>query len=84
VSEFTNAIGGCYYAFVEYLFMAKETLSTRVTRLESTMAELADLARVLMAAQIKTEERFQATDERIEKLVSAIGELIRRNGRSQK
>ncbi len=64
--------------------MPKETLTTRVTRLETTMAELADLTRVLMAAQIKTEERFQATDERIEKLVSAIGELTRRNGRSHK
>jgi predicted nucleic acid-binding Zn-ribbon protein len=79
--------------------MAKETLNTRVTRLEESMQALVD-------AQIKTEERFQQTeerfqqiarqfeadhaearererrvDERIEKLVSAIGELIRRNGK---
>jgi len=65
-----------------------ETLSTRVTRLEKAMAELAekdaqldDLVKVLLDAQIKTETRFQQTGERIDKLVSAIGELIRRNGK---
>jgi hypothetical protein len=62
-----------------------ETLNTRVTRLEKLMAEVAekqshldDLVRVLFDAQIKTEERFRRTDERVEKLVSAIGEFIRR------
>jgi hypothetical protein len=61
-----------------------ETLSTRVTRLERAMAEIAekhsrldDLVSVLLDAQIKTEKRFQQTDERIGKLVSAIGEFMR-------
>ena len=34
----------------------------------------------LTQAQIKTEERFRETSDRIDKLVSAIGELIRGNG----
>ena len=55
-----------------------ETLSTRVTRLENAMAEMAEKVNILMDAQIKTESRFQETGERIDKLVSAIGELIRR------
>lgn len=42
------------------------------------MAELADMSKILLAAQLKTEERFQQTGERIDKLVSAIGEFIRR------
>jgi hypothetical protein len=50
-----------------------ETLSTRVKRLENAMAEL--------DAQIKTEAGFQETGERIDKLVSAIGEFSRRNGK---
>jgi predicted nucleic acid-binding Zn-ribbon protein len=65
-----------------------ETLSTRVKRLENAMAEVAekqsqldDLVKVLLDAQIKTEARFQETGERIDKLVSAIGEFIRRNGK---
>jgi hypothetical protein len=60
----------------------KETLTTRVTRLEEGLVALTD-------AQIKTEMRFQEVaqdfkvrdeklDERIGTLVSAIGELIRR------
>jgi hypothetical protein len=71
--------------------MAKtETLNTRVTRLENLMcvladnqAKLDDALVLLTEAQIKTEERFQqvaqdfqATDERIGKLVSAIGVLV--------
>jgi len=62
-----------------------ETLSTRVTRLENALAELTEKVNVLTDAQIKTEARFQEvgarfqeTGERIDKLVSAIGELIRR------
>ena len=62
-----------------------ETLNARVTRIEKTMAKLADLSKVLLSAQIATEERFkqteqqfQQTDARIEKLVSAVGELISR------
>jgi hypothetical protein len=45
-----------------------ETLSTRVTRLEKAMADVAekhsqleDLVKVLLDAQIKTETRFQQT-----------------------
>lgn len=63
----------------------KETLTTRVTRLE-------DLVKILFDAQIKTEETFRQIrieaderekrlDEHIEKLVSAIGELIARQDR---
>jgi len=61
----------------------RETLSTRVTRLEEKHSELADLVKVLLDAQIKTEARFQQTGERIEKLVIAIGELIHRNGKTK-
>ena len=60
----------------------KETLNTRVTRLEDTV-------QILLDAQVRTEKIFQQIrqesderekrmDERISKLVSAIGELIRR------
>jgi chaperonin cofactor prefoldin len=55
----------------------KETLTKRVTRLEDLHADLAVKMAVLVDAQIKTEER-------IEKLVSAIGELIRRNGTAKR
>lgn len=73
-----------------------ETLNTRVARIEEFMgraftaievlaekeARLDDVLVTLSEAQIKTEERFQRTDERIDKLVSAIGELLR-NGRGK-
>jgi hypothetical protein len=60
----------------------KDTLNTRVTRLE-------DLTRVLVDSQIRTDarlvqlreesnEREKRMDERISKLVIAIGELIGR------
>jgi hypothetical protein len=76
-----------------------ETVNTRVTRLENTMAELAQaqlrmdnamahLAEVqarghdeLDAMKIEAQEREKRIDERIEKLVIAIGELISRNGK---
>jgi hypothetical protein len=48
-------------------------LSTRVTRLENAMAEMAEKVNILIDAQIKTESRFQETGKRIDKLVSAIG-----------
>jgi hypothetical protein len=72
-----------------------ETLSTRVTRTEKNLAQAAKtlaamaqkqaetdgLVKILLDAQIRNEERFRQTDERIEKLVIAIGKLIaRRNG----
>jgi len=73
--------------------MPRETLNTRVTRLEnvmvalaerqlemeSTMASLAGKVDVLVDAQIKNEQRFDQLGERIDKLVSAIGEWIRRS-----
>jgi hypothetical protein len=58
--------------------MPKDTLTTRVTRMEENMVELTAKMNILADAQIKTEMRFQETGERIEKLVSAIGELINR------
>ncbi len=73
--------------------MPKETLNTRVTRLETAMAELAEKMTTLVDVQIRAEEhttkldeqareRDRLLDERIEKLVSAIGDLLRaRNGK---
>jgi predicted nucleic acid-binding Zn-ribbon protein len=65
-----------------------ETLSTGVKRLENAMADVAEkhseldeLVKVLLDAQIQTEKRFRETGDRIDKLVSAIGESIRRNGK---
>ena len=66
-----------------------ETLNTRVTRLEKAMAEmaasevrrdnaLAHLAEVRAQDQTEAREREKRIDERIERLVSAIGEYIRR------
>jgi hypothetical protein len=53
--------------------------------LAEKQAKLDDTVLLLTDAQIKTQEqfretdrRFRETDERIDKLVSAIGELIRR------
>lgn len=74
-----------------------ESPNTRVTRLEGLVAVLAesqakldDVLVLLTEAQIRTEQRFQETDERfrktdqrIETLVSAIGQMLRRqNGKS--
>ena len=66
-----------------------ETLNTRVTRLEEAMVRLANAQAHLaeVQAQDQTElremkkealQRERRLDERIEKLVSAIGEFIRR------
>ena len=69
-----------------------ETLITWVTRIEKNIAEITkkqshldDLVKILLDAQIKTEQRFQETDKRfaetdkeIADLVIAIGELIGR------
>jgi len=70
----------------------KETLNTRVTRLEEAQIRTNNALAHLAEAQAKTEdtirelrvesnEREKRMDERIEKLVSAIGEFIRRNGK---
>jgi hypothetical protein len=60
----------------------KETLSTRVTRLEELHRDLAERTKILLDAQIRTDEILRESgekaDERIGKLVSAIGELISR------
>jgi hypothetical protein len=56
----------------------RETLNARVKRLEELHADLAEKVKILLDSQIETDERFRQTDERIGKLVSAIGELIRR------
>lgn len=61
----------------------RETLGSRVTRLESTMADLAEKMTILVDTQIRTErqlakvdraarERDRRLDDRIEKLVTAI------------
>jgi galactokinase len=71
-----------------------DNLDARIDRLETAMerafvaidaladkeAKLDDVLVLLTEAQIKTEERFQETDVRIDKLVSAIGEFIRVSG----
>jgi len=66
--------------------MPRETVQTRVTRLENVMAALAEkqleldgAVKVLLDAQMKNERRFDQLGERIDKLVSAIGEWIRRS-----
>jgi len=62
--------------------MAKETLSTRVARLEEAQIRLdnamAHLAEVQAQDQTEARERERRVDERIEKLVVAIGELVTR------
>jgi hypothetical protein len=56
----------------------RETVTARVRRLEVLHADLDEKVKILFDAQIATEERFQRTDGRIEKLVIAIGELVSR------
>jgi hypothetical protein len=56
----------------------RETVTTRVARLEELHADLDEKVKILFDAQIATEKRFQLTDKRIDKLVIAIGELISR------
>jgi|GEM_PF-6765924 len=65
----------------------KETLSTRVKRLEESQIRLdnamAHLAEVQAQDQTEAREREKRIDDRIEKLVLAIAELVRRqNGKS--
>jgi prefoldin subunit 5 len=70
-----------------------ETLNTRVTRLEKAQIKmtnaLAHLAeehaktdRVIRELRVEANQREKRVDARIEKLVSAMGEFIRRNGKS--
>jgi len=58
----------------------KETISNRVTRLEEAQIRLdnamAHLAEVQAQDQTEAREREKRIDERIEKLVSAIGALL--------
>lgn len=60
----------------------KETLTTRVTRLEDaqlkTEERFQETNRLFQQLRIEADEREKRVDERIEKLVSAIGELIQR------
>jgi hypothetical protein len=69
--------------------MAKETLTSRVDRLEKLHAELTEKMNALADAQIQSEKkvglrfeevgrRFEEQGERVDKLVVAIGELISR------
>lgn len=65
----------------------KETLNTRVTRLETAMVLLAEAQTrtedTIRTLRIESNEREKRMDERIGNLVSAIGELIRRqNGKT--
>ena len=74
-----------------------EDMDTRVDRLESIVlilaeaqikneerfAEIAQRFRETDERFRKTDERFRQTDERIDKLVSAIGEMLRRKGGQQ-
>jgi len=60
-------------------------IDERLTRLEGVVEKLADHMVTFAEANIaltkrwqETDERFRQTDERIDKLVSAIGEFIRR------
>lgn len=71
----------------------KETVNTRVTRLEESMIAMAEaqirmnnaltyLAEMRAQDQTEAREREKRIDERIEKLVTAIGQLIQKNGRA--
>ena len=63
-----------------------ETLKERVTRLEESQIRLSNamshLAKVQAQDQTEAREREKRIDDRIEKLVIAIGQLISRNGKS--
>ena len=64
----------------------KETLATRVARLEESKIRLdnamAHLAEVRAEDQTEARQRERRVDERIEKLVIAIGKLVSRNGKT--
>ncbi|MGH9719717.1 MAG: hypothetical protein ACRD8O_05855 [Bryobacteraceae bacterium] len=60
----------------EAIMRIAEANTQNIARLDDVMATLAE-------AQIRTQERFMQTDDRIDKLVSAIGEFLRRNNGGQ-
>ena len=77
------------YNRINDMAKAKETLTTRVERLEKLHADLAEKMAALVNAQIQNEKkvserfeevgrRFEEQGERVDKLVVAIGELISR------
>lgn len=53
-----------------------EALSTRVTRLENNMIELQDMLKVLVTAQLKTEDQFQEMANRIKEMDQHLGKRI--------
>jgi len=61
----------------------KETITTRVTRLEESQIRLNNAMAHLAEVQAQTTEQMtelgKETDRRIGELVSAIGEFLRRN-----
>jgi chromosome segregation ATPase len=61
--------------------VAKQSAETgrQIRELKDGMRELQEQVRRLTERMRETDERFRATDLRIEKLVIAIGELVRRN-----
>jgi hypothetical protein len=61
-------------------FTAIEALAEKEAKLDEVLVTLTEAQIQSQQAQIKTEQRFQQTDARIEKLVIAIGEFLRRNG----
>lgn len=60
-------------------FAAIEALADKQAKLDDSLATLLDAQIRLQEEQIKTEQRFQQTDARIEKLVIAMGEFLRRS-----
>jgi hypothetical protein len=57
---------------------AIEALADKEAKIDDTLVLLTEAQIKLAQAQQATETRFQETDARIDKLVSAIGELIQR------
>jgi chromosome segregation ATPase len=60
-------------------FTAIEALAEKEAKLDDALATLIESQIQMQQEQIKTEQRFRQTDERIEKLVIAMGEFLRRN-----
>jgi hypothetical protein len=65
---------------MERAFTAIEALAEKEAKLDDALTALIEAQIQSQQAQTKTEQRFQQTDARIEKLVIAIGEFLRRNG----